>query len=81
MLLIDDILLLPMKLFSDTCEKIREMADEQRLMTLDSVKRKFLEVQSDYEEGKISESEYHKTIEFLSFRLEAIMGSRGERKR
>jgi len=81
MLLIDDILLLPLKLFSETCEKIREMADEQRIITPDSVKRKLLEAQTDYEEGKISEMEYREAIEFLSARLEAIMKSRGERKR
>ena len=81
MLLIDDIIMLPTQLFLDTLEKIKEMADEERLTTLDSIKRKFLEVQTDYEEGGISESEYQEATEFLSDRLEAIMNRGGKRKR
>lgn len=82
-MLIDELLLLPAKLFLDTLEKIKEMADEQMLMTLDSVKRKFIETQTEYEEGKISESEYQEAIEFLSSRLEELMKvreNRGESK-
>lgn len=71
-MLIDELLLLPAKLFLNTLEKIKEMADEQMLMTLDSIKRKFMEAQTEYEEGKISESEYQEVVEFLSARLEAL---------
>ena len=77
-MLIDELLLLPAKLFLDTLEKIKEMADEQMLMTLDSVKRKFMEAQTEYEEGKISESEYQEVVEFLSTKLEAITGNNRE---
>ena len=79
-MLIDELLLLPAKLFLDTLEKIKEMADEQMLMTLDSVKRKFIETQTEYEEGKINESEYQKAIEFLSARLEALIKNSGEKE-
>ena len=81
MFIIDDILVLPVKLFSDTFEKIREMADEQRLITVDSIKRKLIEIQTDYDEGKIDESEYQRAIEFLSDRLEVIKRNEGERRR
>ena len=79
-MLIDEILLLPAQLFMDTLEKIKEMADEQMLMTLDSVKRRFMEAQTEYEEGKISESEYQETIEFLSDRLEALTKNNNEQE-
>ena len=78
-MLIDEFLLLPAKLFLDTLEKIKEMADEQMLMTLDSVKRKFIEAQAEYDEGRISESEYQEAIEFLSARLETLIKNSGER--
>ena len=81
MLMLDDLLLLPVKLFLDICEKLREMADDQMLMTVDSVKRKFMEVQTEYEEGKMTEAEYQKALEFLSNRLEALRENRGERAR
>ena len=77
-MLIDELLMLPAKLFLDTLEKIKEMADEQMLMTLDSVKRKFIEAQTEYEEGKIGEEEYQETVEFLSARLEALIKNNGE---
>jgi hypothetical protein len=73
--------MLPVNIFFDTLEKIREMADEQRLITVDSIKRKLIEIQTDYDEGKINESEYQRAIEFLSDRLEAIKRSEGERRR
>ena len=79
-MLIDELLLLPAKLFMDTLEKIKEMADEQMLMTLDSIKRKFIEAQTEYEEGKISEREYQETIEFLSARLEALTKNNREQE-
>ena len=79
-MLIDEILLLPAKLFLGTLEKIKEMADEEMLMTLDSVKRKFIETQTEYEEGKISEREYQETIEFLSDRLEALTKNNNEQE-
>ncbi|MFH0748312.1 MAG: hypothetical protein V1915_00075 [Candidatus Bathyarchaeota archaeon] len=79
-MLIDELLLLPAKLFLGTLEKIKEMADEQMLMTLDSVKRKFIEAQAEYEEGRISESEYQETIEFLSARLETLIKNSGEKE-
>jgi hypothetical protein len=79
-MLIDELLMLPAKLFMDTLEKIKEMADEQMLMTLDSIKRKFIEAQTEYEEGKISEREYQETIEFLSDRLEALTKNNNEQE-
>ena len=79
-MLIDELLLLPAQLFMDTLEKIKEMADEQMLMTLDSIKRKFIEAQTEYEEGKISEREYQETIEFLSDRLEALTKNNNEQE-
>ena len=79
-MLIDELLMLPAKLFLDTLEKIKEMADEQMLMTLDSVKRKFIEAQTEYEEGKMSENEYQETIEFLSARLETLIKNSGEQE-
>ena len=75
-----ELLLLPAQLFMDTLEKIKEMADEQMLMTLDSIKRKFIEAQTEYEEGKISEREYQETIEFLSDRLEALTKNNNEQE-
>ena len=75
-----ELLLLPAKLFLDTLEKIKEMADEEMLMTLDSVKRKFIEAQTEYEEGKISESEYLEVVEFLSTRLEALTNNNREQE-
>ncbi len=77
-MLIDELLMLPAKLFIDTLDKIREMADAQMLGTLDSVKREFLAAQTRYEEGKISEEEYRETIEFLSSRLEELIKSGSE---
>ena len=79
-MLIDELLLLPAKLFLDTLEKIKEMADEQMLMTLDSVKRKFMEAQTEYEEGNISEREYQEVVEFLSARLEALTKNNREQE-
>ena len=80
MFLLDDLLNLPAEFFIDTLEKIKEMADEQMLMTLDSVKRRFIEAQTEYEEGKISEREYQETIEFLSDRLEALTKNNNEQE-
>jgi hypothetical protein len=79
-MLIDELSLLPAKLFLDTLEKIKEMADEQMLMTLDSIKRKFIETQTEYEEGRISESEYQEATEFLSARLETLIKNSGEKE-
>ncbi len=67
-----DILLLPANLFIDMCEKIKEMADDEMLATLDSIKRKFIETQTAYEQGEMDEAEYNETVELLSNRLNRL---------
>jgi hypothetical protein len=64
-----DILLLPGRLFIDVFEKIKDMADEEMLVTIGSIKRKFQETQAAYDQGEINEAEYNEILNFLSNRL------------
>ena len=80
MLILDDLLFLPAKLFLDICEKIKEMADEATLSTLESIKKRFMQVQTEYDEGKISLDEYQQAVAFLSARLDALAENGGAKK-
>jgi len=71
MLLIDDILLLPVKGFIGIFKKIHEMA-EKEFSDEDYIRERLMELQLKFELDEISEEEYTKQEEELMARLEAI---------
>lgn len=71
MLLIDDLLLLPIKGFIGIFKKIHEMAERE--MTDEAyIHQKLLELQLLYEMDEISEEEYNRQEAELRARLNAI---------
>ncbi|MBI2185065.1 MAG: hypothetical protein HYU39_08925 [Thaumarchaeota archaeon] len=59
-------------------DKIVEMAEEDMLLTVGSVRKKMMETQLRYENGEIQEEEYRKDMGNLRRRLEELK-SREER--
>lgn len=68
MLLIDDILLLPVKGFFGVLKKIHEMA-EQELSDENYIRERLMELQLRFELDEISEEEYHRQEKELMQRL------------
>ena len=77
MLLIDDLLLLPIKGLLGIIKKIHEMA-ERELSDEAYLQEKLLELQLLYEMDEISEEEYNQQEAELRARLNAIRGAREE---
>ncbi|MFA5772546.1 MAG: hypothetical protein WC974_07440 [Thermoplasmata archaeon] len=73
-LLIDDLLMVPIDLGIKVLTEIKNMADEQMLNTLESVQKKFMEIQMKYENGEMEEKEYKEAVEFLENRLKMVRG-------
>lgn len=69
MFIIDDLLLLPARMFIDIVEKIRDMA-ENELYGEDKIKEELIKLQMMLETGEIIEEEYNKAEGILMKRLE-----------
>lgn len=67
--IIDDLLLLPGRLFVDVCERIGEMA-ENELYGEEKIKEELLRLQLMLETEEITEDEYNKAEAILLKRLE-----------
>lgn len=79
MLLIDDLLLLPVKGFFGIFKKIHEMA-ERELSDEDYIRERLMELQLRFELDEISEEEYNKQEKELLARLDAARGANEEEK-
>jgi hypothetical protein len=76
-LLIDDLLLLPIKGFIGIFKKIHEMA-VQELSDEDYIRERLMELQLKYELDELSEEEYTKQEKELMERLDAIRKAKEE---
>lgn len=77
MLLIDDLLLLPIKGFIGIFKKIHEMA-ERELSDEDYIRERLMELQLKYELDELSDEEYTKQEKELMERLDAIRKAKEE---
>ena len=77
MLLIDDLLLLPVKGFIGIFKKVQEMA-ERELSDEDYIRERLMELQLKFELDEISEEEYTKQEKELMARLDAIRKAKEE---
>ncbi len=77
MLLIDDLLLLPIKGFIGIFKKIHEMA-VQELSDEDYIRERLMELQLKYELDELSEEEYTNQEKELMERLDAIRKAKEE---
>jgi hypothetical protein len=77
LLLIDDLLLLPVKGFFGIFEKIQEMA-ERELSDEDYIRERLMELQLKFELDEISEEEYIDQEKELMTRLDAIRKAKEE---
>lgn len=69
MFLLDDLLLLPARLFTDVVEKVRDMAEEE-CYGENKIKQELLELQMKLELDEITEEEYKNEETKLLERLE-----------
>jgi len=76
-LLIDDLLLLPVKGFVGIFKKIHEMA-EREVSDEDYIRERLMEVQLKFELDEISEEEYTRQEKELMARLDAIRKAKEE---
>ena len=72
MFLIDDLLLLPARMFMDVVEKIRDMALEELEDTPEKLQRELLDLEMSLETEEITEEEYQKKEKDILERLEAL---------
>ena len=79
MLLIDDLLLLPVKGFFGIFKKIHEMA-ELELSDEDYIRERLMELQLRFELNEIGEEEYNQQEIKLLARLDAARGANEEDK-
>jgi len=70
--LIDDLLLLPARMFMDVVEKIRDMAVEELEDTPEKLQRELLDAQMALETEEITEEEYQKKEKDILARMEAL---------
>ncbi len=77
MLLIDDLLLLPVKGFFGIFKKIHEMV-EHELSDEDYIRERLMELQLRFELDEISEEEYTKQEKELMARLDAVRTAKEE---
>ncbi|MBN1191308.1 MAG: hypothetical protein JXA46_16250 [Dehalococcoidales bacterium] len=79
-LLYDVVVGIPYSITKKTLEGIRDAADNERLITEDSVKQKLQELQLQLQEGSLTEEEYEEMEIALIERLKVIREyrSRGE---
>jgi len=76
---IDDLLLLPARMFIDILEKIRDMAEDE-LYGDDKIKEELLKLQLMLETGDITEDEYKEAEAILLKRLEKGAKIKQERR-
>ena len=69
MFIIDDLLLTPLKMFTNIIEQIRDMA-ENELYGEDKIKEELVNLQMMLETGEITEEQYNKEEDILMKRLE-----------
>jgi hypothetical protein len=77
MLLIDDLLLLPVKGFFGIFKKIHEMV-EYELSDEDYIRERLMELQLRFELNEIGEEEYNQQEKKLLARLDAVRGTNEE---
>jgi len=79
MLLIDDLLLLPVKGFFGIFKKIHEMA-EHELSDEDYIRERLMELQLRFELNEIREEEYNQKEKELLVHLDAVRGANDEKE-
>ena len=72
MLLVDDILKLPIVLGMQVLRTIAEQVDDELLGTEESVRKKIMETQLQYESGEMNAEEYREMMDYLRKRLEEV---------
>lgn len=72
MLIIDDILLAPVKGFLWICKKIQGMAEEELTDTEEKLKRELLDLQMLFETDQITEEKYKRKEDEILAKLEAL---------
>lgn len=73
-LVVDDLLKLPFDLSIDILQAIADKADNERLSSEASIRRKVMETQIRYERGELLENEYRTVMEDLRSRLKKAKG-------
>lgn len=72
MLIVDDILKLPIVLGMQVLRAIVENVDNELLRTEESVRKKIMETQLQYESGEMNAEEYREMMDYLRKRLEEV---------
>jgi Glu-tRNA(Gln) amidotransferase subunit E-like FAD-binding protein len=67
-----DLLLLPFELVRRLLEAIKEEVDREMLNTIDSIKKRMIEIELLYTQGKISREEFEEVMEALTDRLKKL---------
>ncbi len=76
MLLIDDLVKLPLDLTKKILEGMVQRVDDEMLNNEAAVRKKYLEVVQERENGQMDDEEYLVTTAFLSERLKTIKSER-----
>lgn len=73
-LIVDDLLKIPFTLGMKVMEEISARVDEELLNTEEAVKKRRLEIQWQYETGRIDKAEWERATESLKQRLNEVRG-------
>ena len=73
-LVVDDLLKLPFDLSIEVLQAIADKADNERLSSEASIRRKVMDTQLRYERGDLLENDYRTVMEDLRSRLKMVKG-------
>jgi hypothetical protein len=73
-LVVDDLLKLPFDLSIEVLQAIGDKADDERLSSEASIRRKVMAIQLQYERGEIPENDYRTTMDDLRSLLKKVKG-------
>jgi hypothetical protein len=73
-LVVDDLLKLPFDLSMEMLQAIADKADNERLSSESSIRRKVMDTQIRYERGELAETDYRTTMDELRSRLKKVKG-------
>jgi uncharacterized membrane protein len=73
-LVVDDLLKLPFDISVEVLQAIADKADDERLSSETSIRRKVMATQIRYEQGEIPENDYRTIMNDLRSRLKKVKG-------
>ena len=73
-LVVDDLMKLPFDLSKEVLQAIADKADDERLSSEASIRRKVMDTQMRYERGDLSENDYRTVMEELRALLKKVKG-------